>query len=199
MHQKHHDLIIVLGSRQNPATGEFPSHVTTSLNKAASMIAKSDAPAIAVSGKWALEFDDEGIVPLETESALMQKLLLEKGVPVSKILQESESKDTVANFYFLKQTILKPHDYKKLLFIIADFRVERARYLADKILGPDYVVDFLSVESKLEDHYPHEPQTFARTQYYLEAMQPGDDQFVARMFYDHPFYTAKWPIDKKAE
>jgi uncharacterized SAM-binding protein YcdF (DUF218 family) len=190
-----YDLVVLLGSRPY-AEQEFPSHIIAALDKAAELYKNGVAPAIAVSGKWALAFDSHGIVPHTTESADMAAYLRDQGVPVAAIVQEVESKDTVANLYYLKQTVFQPRAARRLLFILGDFRVERVTYLVQKILGPTYAVDFMTVPSAPGEPYPHEADTLARTKYYLAKMKPGDEKFVKDMFYGHPFYTVPWPLPK---
>jgi uncharacterized SAM-binding protein YcdF (DUF218 family) len=192
----YYDAVIILGSQQDVITGEVPHHVLQSIDEAVSVLKAGKTPAIAVSGRWALFFDVKNIGPPPiTECALLTKHLIEKGVNMQSIWQENESKDTVANIYFLKQKLLEPKHAKRLLFIIADFRKERLVYLTRKILGHDYKVAFKTIPSQSEERYPHEQDTMARTEYYFDAMQPGDDSYVEGMFYDHPFYTASWPIE----
>jgi len=195
MPHAYYDAVIVLGSQQNITTGEVPNHVLQSLDKAVRILKTGDTAAIAVSGKWALFFDVKNIAPPPmTECAILTQHLLEKGVSQHLIWQEGESKDTVANIYFLKRHILEPKQAKRVLFIVADFRKERLEYLTNKILGPTYKVDFTTVSSQPAEHYPHEQDTLARTKYYFDAMQPGDDTYLDGMFYEHPFYTALWPV-----
>lgn len=194
----HYDLIVILGSKQGEDM-RFPSHVHAALDRAVELYDQGIAPAIALSGKWALEFDHQGIVPPAVESALMADYLEKHGISKAVILQEDKSKDTVANLYYLKQTVFEPHQAKRLLFVLADFRIERVRFLAHKILGSAYTVDFMTISSPAAERYPDEAQTLERTKYYLKDMTPGDDDFVKDMFYDHPFYTAPWPVALSAK
>lgn len=193
---EHYDLIVVLGSKPDTKTWQFPAHVIASLDKAAGLFRSGAAAAIAVSGGHALSFDKEGIAEPHPEAEMMADYLTSQGIPADKIYKESQSEDTISNLYFLKQTVFIPQKTTNILFITADFRLERLRYVAEKILGPEYQVSFQTVPSQLTERYPHETSTLERTRYYLDAMRPGDDQFVSHMFYDHPLYTAPWPPAK---
>jgi len=194
MSKQTYDISIILGSKPNPLTWQFPSHVIASLNEAIQLFRQGIAPLIAVSGKWALSFDAKQSTPPFLEATAMELYLKAHGVSATSILREDQSEDTVANLYYLKRTILQPKHLTNVLFITADFRAKRLAYLAQKVLGPDYTVTINTVASAHGEPYHDEAGTFARTKHYLGPMTPGDDTFLDGMFYNHPFYTAKWPL-----
>lgn len=183
-----YDVIIVLGSKPSPPDWKFPSHVYKSLNLAAGLLASDVAPLIAVSGKWALHYDALEIQQPFTEASKMTEYLKEKGVPAEHIVQEDESKDTIANLYYLKKLFLAPQNLRKILVITADFRVERLKFLCHKILGPEYIVDFQTVMAESSEVYPHEAETLASQKKLLADMLDGDEEYVGAKFYDDPYY-----------
>lgn len=189
-----YDVIIVLGSKPDMKSWEFPSHVTASLDKAAKLYESGATDTIAVSGNHALWFDKRGISQPQTEADMMSAYLKGINVPERAIVREDKSRDTIANLYFLKRTVLVPRAAKRVLFIVGDFRLPRLQYLARKIFGKGYDITFQTVASTPDEQYPNETATLEKTKYYLAAMKPGDDSFLDGMFYGHPLYTAPWPL-----
>lgn len=184
-----YDIIMVLGSKPATAMWTFPSHVPKSLDTAAELFKLHYAPYIALSGKWALEFDEQNITEPYLECDRMAAYLVAKGVPEERILKEPQSEDTISNLYYQKKLILEPRRLKRILIITADFRLPRINYLAHKIFGPHYRVDFMIVPSKPNEVYPNEAATMTRTRAFLRHMKDGDDSFLKGKFYSAPYYT----------
>lgn len=187
---KDYDAIIVLGSKPTPPDWKFPSHVYKSLDVAADLLNQETAPYVIVSGKWALHYDALNMQQPFTEAEKMAEYLIVKGVDRRQILIETESKDTVSNFYYLKKQFLMPQKMHHILVVTADFRIERMQFLCDKILGPDYQVEFEAIEAKPEEIYPHEAETLQAQKKMLHDMKAGDEEFVGAKFYDDPYYQA---------
>lgn len=187
---KDYDAIIVLGSKPAPPDWKFPSHVYKSLDVTADLLNQAAAPYVIVSGKWALHYDALNIEQPFTEAEKMAEYLIKKGVDQRQILIETESKDTVSNFYYLKKQFLMPQNMHRILIVTADFRIERMRFLCDKILGPDYQFEFEAVDAKPEEVYPHEAETLQAQKKMLHDMKAGDEEFVGAKFYDDPYYEA---------
>lgn len=183
-----YDAALVFGSKPDTGTWEFPSHVFKSLDAAAGIFKKGGAPYIIVSGKWALSFDKQKIQQPFRECDKMAEYLMQHGIPAEAILKEGESKDSTSNFFYVKRRILQPNHLRRLFVITADFRLERIRYLAAKILGPAYTVGFTTVPSLPGEAYPNEADTFRRTKAFLQQMTDGDDSFLADKFYSAEYY-----------
>ncbi|MFZ1549224.1 YdcF family protein [Candidatus Roizmanbacteria bacterium] len=188
---KRYDGIVILGSQPiNPSVSwTFPTHVYNSLDRAIELHHKKVSPYIIVSGKWSVRFDTLKITPPFTECDKMAEYLLEKGVTKEFILREDESKDTVSNLYYLKKLIFKPKKIKEILFIVADFRIERIRYFCKRILGSEYKVHFLSVNSESGEIYPNEAHTFKIYKEFLSPMKSGDDAWLDGKFFTAPIYS----------
>lgn len=187
-----YDTIIVLGSKPNTTTWEFPSHVPASLDQAANLWHEGAAPYIIVSGKWALSFDQHGITQPYRECDKMAEYLAQLHVPSEAILREGESKDTVSNLLYTKRQILAPQHMHDVLLITADFRLERLKYLTAKILGPDYNVSFTTVPCQPGEAYPQEPDTLARTRRFLGSMADGDDSYLDDKLFGASYYNNPW-------
>lgn len=182
-----YDAVVVIGSKPNVATWEFPSHVIASLNKAVAVYKSGGTRHVLVSGKWALDFEDDGIVQPFRECDRMADYLQNHGVPTQAIAREGQSKDTIANVYYQKQ-IFKARQWHKVLYIVADFRKPRLAFLCSKILGAPYDVTIATVPALPQEVYPHEADTLRRTQAFLSPMSAGDDSFLHGKFYNAAFY-----------
>ncbi len=183
-----YDAIVVLGSQPDYQTWEFPSHVYASLDRAIELFNQGAAPYIALSGDHALKFDHTGVVQPFKEADKLEAYVLSKGVPADKVLKETQSLDTVANFYYLKNLVFKPHDIHSVLLITADFRVTRIKFLWQKVVGPDYPLSIETVPFDQKDIYTRDLEILERQKAWLKDVADGDDSWFADKFYDDPYY-----------
>lgn len=188
--QKHYDAIVVLGSQPDYRTWQFPSHTYASLDKAAELIGEGVSTHVALSGDHAIKYDHTGITQPFKEADKMEEYLLAKGLPSDAILKENVSRDTVANFYYLKNLVFKPHGIRSVLLITTDFRIERFKFLWQKVMGPDYSLDFATVPYAAENVYKNEAITLKRQQDWLKDVADGDDAWFADKFYGASYYQA---------
>ena len=189
-----YDLIIVLGSQPDLTTWEFPKQVRTCLARAKELLDDHHAPYIVTSGKWSTSIDTLKLKQPFLECNALADTLIGMGVDPSKILKENRSQDTISNLYYLKTGLLIPRNIKRLLFVVADFRIPRLHYLCEKILGPDYTVIFEPIESSPSTSY-NEPVTYQMHKEFLKPMQPGDHEWLADKFYSAPMYMNMARLD----
>jgi uncharacterized SAM-binding protein YcdF (DUF218 family) len=182
-----YDAIVVLGSQPDYKTWKFPSH-TYALDKAIDLINQGTAPYLALSGDHALKFDNVGITQPYKESDKMEEYALSKGLAKEKILKENKSLDTAANLYYLKNLVFKPNNIHKVLLITADFRVERIKFLWQKIMGPDYSVTFDEVTYGDNEIYKNDAAVLEKQKEWLKNVKDGDDAWFLDKFYDDPYY-----------
>lgn len=184
-----YDAIIVLGSKPNTTSWRFPTHVYKSLDVAAELWHQNISPYIIVAGNYALSFDKEGVQQPFRECDELAQYLRQQRVSDSAILCEGESKDTIANFFYVKRLVLHKRNFRRLILVTADFRVNRLQYLIEKILGPNYEVDCRAVPSLHDEASSYnESLTLARTREFLQDMPNGDESFLEDKFYDAPYY-----------
>jgi uncharacterized SAM-binding protein YcdF (DUF218 family) len=182
------DAIVILGSQPDPDNWMFPSHVYESLERAAREYERGMARCIIVSGDRAIRFDFLDIQPPFRECDAMADVLLGRRIPPEAVLRESESRDTVSNFYFIKRLIAEPLGLFRLRFIAANFRRRRIEYLAHRILGPTYRVEFESVPSDAEESYTDESAILEQDRQFLVGMKSGDDRALDGRFFSDPYY-----------
>lgn len=188
-----YDAIILLGTKPDTTTWRFPRQIYACLDKTASLYKTAVADMVIVSGNYALSFDRRGIKQPFRECDELARELQTRGVPAAAILREGESKDTIANLYYVKRLLAAPRGFRHLLFVVADFRVERLRYLCDKVFGSDYAVEFATIPAPPDEVYPEEALTLKRTREFLAPMTPGDDKFLDDKFYAAGYYLYSRP------
>lgn len=185
---KTYDVIVVLGSQPDFRTWLFPSHTYKSLDRAIELLNQGVAPYIALSGDHALKYDNTGITQPFRECDKEEEYLLSKGCPSEVILKEGKSRDTLAQFYYLKNLVFKPHYITSVLIITVDFRIKRLSFLFQKVFGSDYSVDFETVPYKPDEVYRNEAFVLEKQQEFLNDMKDGDDAWLKDKFYDAPMY-----------
>jgi uncharacterized SAM-binding protein YcdF (DUF218 family) len=183
-----HDIIVVLGSQPNPKTWKFPRQVYDCLDKAADLFFQGNASYIGLTGKWGLSLEDNGYKQPFFECDAMAEYLYAKHVPADKILCENKSKDTISNLYYLKTTILMPRKMHDILFVVAEFRLQRLKFLCHKVLGPDYKTAFEAISAEASSIYD-EPHTFQVQSEFLKPMKPGQHTWLTDKFYTAPMYS----------
>ena len=183
-----YDAVIILGAKPSGEAHTFPSHIYAALDESAKLYMQGKTRHIVLSGNYALRYDRDGQKPPFRECDAMADYLVNLGVPRNVLLLEGISKDTIANFYYTKKTMLVPHKLRNVLFIAADFRLARLDYLARKVFGPEYTVSFSAVAALPDEVNPTEDIVMQRTKDFLESMHDGDDSFLDEAFYTHAFY-----------
>jgi len=185
---KKYDTIVVLGSQPDFRTWKFPSHTYRGLDRALGLFRQGSAPYIALSGDHALKYDYTHIKQAFRECDKQEEYLLEQGCPPQAILKEGESRDTIANFYYLKNLIFIPHNIRRVLLITVDFRVKRLEFLWRKVMGAYYPLDIETVPYEKEEVYKDENFTLKRQKEWLKDVKDGDDGWFKDKFYDDPYY-----------
>jgi hypothetical protein len=184
---KTYDLLITLGSQPDSTSWRFPDQVYTCLDRTVELFNDNRAPHIAVSGKWSITFDALGITQPFRECDELAAYLINHGVPKESIFKEGDSQDTISNLYYLKTQMLIPNNCKNLLFVVASFRIARLKFLCERILGPDYNIEFESVPCDETASY-NESHTFKIQKEFLEPMKNGEHEWLADKFYTAPMY-----------
>lgn len=172
------DVILVLGYSTNPDDPVFRARV----EKAAELYEAGAAPQIIMSGCCSVKLPKR---PPVTEAACMRDYAVELGVPLSAILLEEESVDTLGNFYFSKIRFLMPCSWFHVGVVSTPWHAWRSEWLAEQILGPDFTVTFYPTatpagwgEHDAKKSELRNRTLLAETQEMLKSMTPGDHQAV---------------------
>jgi len=182
-----YDVIVLLGTQPDPKSFEFPEQIYQCIDKTAELFKEGYTPYITTSGDQALTFSNMGIRQPFKEAEKLAELLIAKGVPKDKILLETDSQDTISNLYYLKTQIFIPRKMKKILFVVAEFRILRLKFLCKRILGDSYQIGYEPIPSKGGPSY-NEPHTFKIQSKFLEPMKDGEHEWLADKFYSADMY-----------
>ena len=192
---KYYDAIIVLATEPDHTTWKFPQQIYDCLDRTADLLSREEAPCAIVSGKWSLSLESRGIQQPFRECDAMADYLKSKGVAENKILLEGDSQDTISNLYYLKKQILMPQNMKRLLFVVADFRIPRLKLLCQRVLGNDYQFEFEPIPSEPGPSY-NEPLTFQIQKDFLTPMKDGDHGWLDGKFFTGSLYEY-WRLRSK--
>lgn len=171
--------------------GQLPAHLIKRLELVADLMKDRVAPRVIVCGLHSVQWDWAEVPVDVRECDLMQHELVMNGVNSHSIIREHWSQDTPGNFYFTKTKVLMPHGMRRILLICATHHLQRARFLAHKILGPEYHVDFQASFSPAS-HNPiamhRENRILAEQKQWLALMEDGDHEWFKTNFYSDPYY-----------
>lgn len=186
-----YDVLLTLG---NGLTHDWklPQIVISRLEYVSSLYKQHIAPKIIVSGKYSVNFILEGIKPPNTEAELMKQHLIQLGVQEKDILVEDQSKDTIGNFYFSKVRYLLPLNMKHILVVCTDFHLKRVTFLAEKILGHAFHIDYMTTPSlsiKDKSFMDIQEYIYKRQERFLNSMKAGDHAYLESKLYDDPYYS----------
>lgn len=190
MQEKMYDIIAVLGYAFDK-NGELPVHVPIRLEKVASLFHAGISKTIVLCGRWSISHERNGILHKMTEAEKMQQILQKHNIPHHAIIREEESKDTIANAYFLKTKIVQPHGRKRILISCADYHLTRVQMVFSKIFGPEYQLDYLSTETKeiLDSNFMQEQGTILQDQVsFLAPMESGDHTYLEQKNYFQTYF-----------
>jgi uncharacterized SAM-binding protein YcdF (DUF218 family) len=186
----------LLGSQPDLSTWKFPEQINVCVKRAKQLLQQNQAPYIVTSGERSVSVHTLQLEQPFRECDALADLLIEEGVDPAKILKENLSRDTISNLYYLKIGWLIPRGMKRLLFVVAEFRIPRLQFLCERILGPEYVVDFEPIKSEPSPSY-NEPRTFQLQKEFLEPMNTGDHEWLSDKFFTAPIYQQMAKLDEE--
>jgi uncharacterized SAM-binding protein YcdF (DUF218 family) len=135
-----------------------------------------------------------GVAPGQTksEARVMANYILNKGgISSSDLVLEEQSKTTVSNLYFSKVNYYEPEKWKNNVLLTDGPHGPRVEYLANKILGPDYVSKLYTFslrenqnlsQNEINDYMSHEKKSMALSKFGLLFVNNGDHETVRKRF-----------------
>lgn len=187
------DVIIIIGGEVK-VDGSLSLVTKNRVDEGVRLYRKGVAPRLIMTGAWEV---DSRVVPDKTEAVAMKEYAARAGVPPDKIFLENEAMDVVGNAYLTKMNWLKKNNWKELVVIASDYLDERVEYVFDKILGPEYNVDYRMVDSGLaREVFNRKKQTanylLEMTHSWLDPIAAGDDAAIKKFLEeDNPAYYGK--------
>lgn len=179
--------IIVLGAGTTP-TGE-PSPTTALRTSKAVEFAELFPDALLImSGNTPIRAAEAATE--DTEAAIMKKYAVSLGVDPQKVLLENNSRDTLANAIFTKKDYLSPRQLCNVVVVTSSFHIPRAEYLFRKVLGPDYIITFVSAGGEFKpERLIKEQRSLAFARALLDSAADGDDDEIRQRIGEwlHPY------------
>ncbi len=183
-----YDTIVILGGGISK-DGELSEMSKQRVKKGLELFQKGIAQNIIVSGKHGFILEKTKT----TEARAMSEYLKKYNIPEENIFLEEESLDTLGNAYFTKIKILEPKNWKNIFVVTSDFHVPRASYIFKKVLGKEYNIDFLGVQSNLSYEefnifFIRELKSLHLLAHWLENVEDGDTNVIEEIISKHPIY-----------
>lgn len=193
------DVIIILGGGIEP-DGSLPEIPKLRINKGVELFKNGTAPRIIMSGNYGFWLEKE---PIRPEAEAMEEYALTLGVPKDAILKEDVSKDTIGNAYFCKLNFLELNNWKNIVVVTSDYHISRTQYIFDKVLGGNYTIEFVAVDSKLSPErfaiqINKENKTTEFLKKWFDSIKPGDSEAIKELMYTkHPGYAENPEVSKE--
>lgn len=193
------DVIIILGGGIEP-DGSLPEIPKFRINKGVELFKSGVAPKIIVSGNYGFWLEKE---PPRSEAEAMEEYVISLGVPESAILKEDVSKDTIGNAYFCRLNFLEPSNWKNIVVVTSDYHISRTQYIFEKVLGSDYTIEFMAVDSRLSPErfaiqINKENKTTEFLKKWFDSIKPGDTEAIKELMYTkHPGYAENPEVTKE--
>ena len=140
------ELVIILG-KQLHRDGSMPRDLIDRLEAVVERSQSHPDMHILVSGKYGIEYDEQGFIPSFYECDVMYDYLVSKDVEAGLISKECESKDTISNIMYAKDFLIAHPQYKKVIVVCATHHQPRVKLLIDRTFGNSYVVSYLTVNA----------------------------------------------------
>lgn len=187
------DVIIVLGNSINKDK-TLPAIAKKRVEKASEIYKKGIAKKVLMSGKWGAHINFK---PAITEAKAMKNYIVSLGVKPSQVFCEEQSRDTATNLFFTRKLFLEPKKWNKIVIVTSDYHMKRVKYLARKIFGPDFEVDFEEAENgisqqELKQKLKKEKKDMIITKLAAQGILDGDFKRIEQLITKyHPSYSKK--------
>ena len=137
------DAIIVLGCgvKENK---DLPDNAKQRVNSAIELLDKKTK--LIFCGKYSFLAKK---IPKIAEAKAMKNYAISKGIASSTIICENKSKDTIGNAYFVR-LILKDKNMFQITVVTSDYHMRRTKYIFNKILGDEFIIEYVSSKRKVK-------------------------------------------------
>lgn len=185
-----YNAIIILGNGCNP-DGSLRPPAQARVKVGYDLLVNQQAPRIIMSGKQSIFLEEDQPV---SEAAAMKDYALSLGAPPESLLVEKESLDTIGNAYFTKTKFLEPNAWHNVIVVTSHYHLPRSQYIFNKVLGPNYQVDFQASDSQLDEQakqikHEHESKKADIIKQWLDPIADGDDQAIWQFLNQLPGYN----------
>ena len=136
--------------------------------------------------------------PSISEAQAMKDYAVSLGIPQDKIFVETESKDTLGNFYFTKLNLLVPLGLSNIIIIRGPNQSdERIEYLAKKVLGDEYTFRIVRPDIERPSEQSREKESLSLAKQWLDPIENGNMSSIYKLMRErHPGYNSSLSFDK---
>lgn len=135
--------------------------------------------------------------PSISEAQAMKDFAVSLGVPIDKVFVETESKDTLGNFYYTKLNLLIPLHIKNIIIVRGPNQSdERINYLAHKVLGDQYTFSIVRPDIERPEEQAREKESLSLASQWLNPICDGDMPAIYQLMRTHhPAYNSSLSLD----
>lgn len=135
--------------------------------------------------------------PSISEAQAMKEYAVTLGIPSNIIFVETESKDTLGNFYFTKLNLLMPLNIHTTIIVRGPNQSdERIEYLAKKVLGDTYSFKIVRPDINRPEEQDREEQSLAIATEWLDPIADGDMPAIYQLMRSkHPGYNSSLSLE----
>lgn len=193
------DVIIILAGGIEP-DGSLPKIPKLRTAKGIELFSSGVAPKIIMSGNYGFWLEKQ---PVRPEAEAMKEYAISLDVPEDVVLKEDISKDTIGNAYFCKTKFLEPNNWKNIVVVTSEYHMPRTRYIFEKVLGSDYKIEFVPVDSRLNPEdlaakIDKENKTTEFLKKWFDSIKTGDTEAIRNLMYTkHPGYAENPEVTKE--
>ncbi|NCU38628.1 YdcF family protein [Candidatus Saccharibacteria bacterium] len=185
--------IIVLGCGIDSA-GNLNPDAENSVRLASNVLQEHPGSCLIMTGSVSYKATFK---PSISEAQAMKEYAVMLGIPSNIIFVETESKDTLGNFYFTKLNLLMPLDIHTMVIVRGPNQSdERIEYLATKVLGDTYSFKIVRPDINRPEEQDREEQSLAIAKEWLDPIADGDMPAIYRLMRNkHPGYNSSLSLE----
>jgi hypothetical protein len=135
--------------------------------------------------------------PSISEAQAMKDYAVSLGIPENKIFVETESKDTLGNFFFTQKNLLIPLGITEITIVRGPNQSdERINYLARKVLGPEYSYELVVPNIVRPEEQEREQTSIGVAKSWLDSVDDGDMETIYQILRSkHPGYNSSLSLE----
>lgn len=127
--------------------GTLTKYAKNSVEEGVKLFKSKDFDILVMSGRWSYSLK---YTPEKTEALAMKEYAIQLGVFEGKIIMEEASFDTLGNAYYVQKLLEHMGDVNFMAVVTANFHVQRAQYIFEKIFGNTLKINFVPIDIEVD-------------------------------------------------